>query len=72
MPEKDTASPPLSQIPDLISALQPLVPFAWLSTAWIESLADLGSEVTSFVADRIREDVKTQHAILHCKSLAEL
>lgn len=58
--------------PDPIAALQPLAPAAWMSTAWIESMADLGSEITSFVADRIREDVKTQHQILHCKSLAEL
>ena len=41
-------------------------------TAWIEALSDMGSEVVSFVADRIREDVKTQHEILHCEDIAEL
>jgi hypothetical protein len=72
MPDKATAPPPSPEVPDPISALRPLAPIAWMSTAWVESLADLGTEVTSFVAERIREDVKTQHAILHCKSMAEL
>ncbi len=72
MSEKATTPQPGAAIPDPISALRPLAPVAWMSTAWIESLADLGSEITSFVAERIREDVKTQHAILHCKSPAEL
>ena len=43
-----------------------------LSTAWVEAFSDMGSEVISFVADRIREDVKTQHRILHCKDMTEL
>lgn len=42
------------------------------STAWLESLSDMSAEVASFVADRIREDVKTQHKILHCKDMSEL
>ncbi len=72
MPDKAATPEPGPNIPDPISVLRPLAPLAWMNTAWIEVLADLGSEVTTFVADRIREDVKTQHAILHCKSLAEL
>lgn len=72
MPDKAATQQPDPQMPEPIDALHPLASLAWMSTAWIESLGDLGSEVTSFVADRIREDVKTQHAILHCKSLAEL
>ena len=40
--------------------------------AWMEALGDMGSEVASFVADRIKEDVKTQHKILHCKNVGEL
>lgn len=43
-----------------------------LSTAWAEAMSDMGSEVISFVADRIKEDVKTQHEILHCKSVGDL
>ena len=43
-----------------------------MGLAWAESLSDLSSEVLSFVADRIQEDVKTQHKMLHCKNVAEL
>ena len=43
-----------------------------MSTAWIESLSDLSAEMVSFVAERIKEDVKTQHKVLHCKNMAEL
>jgi phasin protein len=43
-----------------------------LGTAWIEALSDMGAEVAGFVAERIKEDVKTQHEILHCKNVADL
>lgn len=43
-----------------------------MGVAWAEALSDMGSEVLSFVADRIKEDVKTQHKMLHCKDLGEL
>lgn len=43
-----------------------------MGIAWVEALSDMGSEVLSFVADRIKEDVKTQHRILHCKDAGEL
>ncbi|WP_299961306.1 phasin family protein [uncultured Roseobacter sp.] len=43
-----------------------------MSSAWIETMGDMGAEVASFVADRIKEDVKTQHEILHCKNMTEL
>lgn len=43
-----------------------------MSTAWLEAISDMGAEVASFVADRIKEDVKTQHEILHCKNVADL
>ncbi len=39
---------------------------------WAEALGDLGSEVLSFVADRIKEDAKTQQRMLHCKDMGEL
>jgi len=44
----------------------------WMGTAWLENMRDLGSELMSFMADRIKEDVKTQHAILHCKDGEEM
>lgn len=43
-----------------------------MSTAWIEAISDMGAEVASFVAERIKEDVKTQHEILHCKNVGDL
>ncbi|MBE0413997.1 phasin family protein [Yoonia sp.] len=44
----------------------------WMGTAWTEAMAQMGSEMISFMADRIQEDVKAQHEILQCKTLAEL
>jgi hypothetical protein len=43
-----------------------------MSTAWMEALSDMGAEVATFVAERIKEDVKTQHEILHCKNAGDL
>ena len=43
-----------------------------LGTQWSEVLNDMGSEVLAFVASRVREDVKTQHKMLHCKDMVEL
>jgi hypothetical protein len=43
-----------------------------MGVAWIEALSDMGSEVMSFVAERIKEDVHTQHRLLHCKDMEEL
>ena len=45
---------------------------AWMGTAWTEQLTDFGAEMLSFVAERVKEDVKTQHKILHCKNVGEL
>lgn len=43
-----------------------------LSAAWLEALRDMGTEVVSFVADRIKEDVKVQHEIMRCKDVTEI
>jgi hypothetical protein len=43
-----------------------------MSTAWMEALSDMSAEVVGFVAERIKEDVKIQHEILHCKNAADL
>lgn len=45
---------------------------AWLGTAWIEQMSALGSECLCFLADRVREDVKTQHRILNCRDVSEI
>ncbi|KIN62687.1 hypothetical protein Z946_1550 [Sulfitobacter noctilucicola] len=41
-----------------------------MSTAWMEAMNDLSAELASFVAERIKQDVKTQHEMLHCKDIA--
>ena len=43
-----------------------------LGTAWMEAMSDMSAELMSFVAERIKEDVKTQHKMLHCKDVAQL
>ncbi len=40
---------------------------AWMSAAMVETLTALGNEVMQFVATRIAEDVKAQHAMLNCR-----
>ncbi len=49
-----------------------LGPMRWMGASWHEAVADMNSELATFVADRIKEDVKTQHELLHCKSAQEL
>lgn len=69
--ERKTETPQFS--PDAFDPLaifKPIAPAAWMT--WFENIADLGTEITSFVAERIKEDVQTQHAMLHCKSLSEI
>jgi len=43
-----------------------------MGTAWLESINEMSAEVLSFVADRVKEDVKTQHRMMHCKNVSEL
>lgn len=43
-----------------------------MGVAWVEALTDMGAEVLSFVAERIKEDVKTQHRLLHCRDVGEV
>lgn len=40
--------------------------------AWLEAMNDLGSEVLSFVVNRVKEDVQTQHEVVRAKSLADV
>jgi phage gp36-like protein len=43
-----------------------------MNTAWLEALSDMSAEVAGFVAERIKQDVKTQHEILHCKDVNDI
>ncbi len=38
---------------------------------WIESMADVGSNVLSFMAARIEQDVQTQQALMKAKDVTE-
>lgn len=44
---------------------------SWLGTKWVETMSDVGAEWLGFVAERVKEDVKTQHKLLHAKTLGE-
>ncbi len=45
---------------------------SWMGTDWMETMSDLSSEWLQFVSDRVKQDVKTQHRILHAKDLGEV
>ncbi len=45
---------------------------SWLGTKWVETMSDVGAEWLGFVADRVKEDVKTQHELLHAKDIGEV
>ena len=44
----------------------------WLGTRWLEAMGDASAEWVGFLAERIGEDVRTQHALLHAKSFSEV
>lgn len=44
----------------------------WMGSDWAERMADLGSEMLNFMAERVQEDVDFQHRLLHCKDMTEL
>lgn len=44
----------------------------WFSAPTVERMRDMGAEWMGFVADRVREDVALQHALLHAKSPADM
>lgn len=66
-PDADAALSGLSQLQDAGFGQM-----LGMSSAWMEALTDMGAEVIAFMADRIKEDVKTQHEIMHCKNVTEL
>lgn len=44
----------------------------WFNPTMIEKMNDMGAEWMGFVAERVREDVALQHALLHAKSPATI
>ena len=66
----DAGSAAMQAMADLQAAW--LGPMTAMGTTMLENMADMGNEVTQFIAERMQEDVKTQHRILHCKDPHEL
>ncbi|WP_322889532.1 MULTISPECIES: phasin family protein [unclassified Yoonia] len=59
--------------PDVLDTLAAVTPAAtWMNTAWIEAMTEVGSELATFVAERLRQDIELQQALLRCRSLAEV
>ncbi|MFY0691076.1 MAG: phasin family protein [Paracoccaceae bacterium] len=71
---KETTAPEFTAMTDALTELQKagLGSLSWMGTAWLENMSDLSSEVMSFIADRVKEDVRTQHQILHCNDVSRL
>ena len=67
-------SEPESSALDAIAALQAsgFGNMMGVGTAWAEAFSDMSAEFLGFLAERIKEDVKTQHKVLHCKDMQEL
>lgn len=45
---------------------------SWLGRKWVETMTDVGAEWLSFVAERVKEDVKTQHDLMNAKDIGEV
>lgn len=69
----DTINDPFAMSQALIQQVQEagLGSMHLLGTEWFEKMADINSELVSFIADRISKDVETQHTLLHCTSTEE-
>ena len=65
--KSETSANPFAQLQDA-----GLGNLAGMGNAWFETMGDIGAEVMTFMADRIKQDVDTQHKIMHCKSAADL
>lgn len=72
--ETGTVQDPADEAVATLAALQAAGPGALgkVYVAMLEGAGDFSSEVIQFVAERIAEDVKTQHEIMECKTPADL
>lgn len=43
-----------------------------MNTNLFETFGDISAHMAKFIAQRIEEDVKVQHDLLHCKSLTDV
>ncbi|WP_425043791.1 phasin family protein [Primorskyibacter sp. S87] len=74
MPKPDKTADAAQAISEAMAQFQKLGMSSMnrMGAEWMEQMSDMGSEVLSFVADRVRKDVELQHKIMHCTDPAEL
>jgi len=70
--EKPSAGTRTASDRDLFSAMYEfqetsLGPLRLFGEAMLTWSTEMGAEVTRFLSDRLREDARTQHEILHCR-----
>ncbi|MCV2891901.1 phasin family protein [Lentibacter sp. XHP0401] len=67
---EDTAS----SVNNLMKTMQEagFKPVQGFGTDWLEAMSNIGSEMLDFTAARIKQDVQTQHDLLHAKGLTEI
>ncbi|MDT8855749.1 phasin family protein [Paracoccaceae bacterium Fryx2] len=58
--------------PDHALSLKFMAPIGEMNAEWLDGLTQIGCEITSFAADRIREDTAAGQALLHCRSPAQV
>ncbi|MFX0546345.1 phasin family protein [Roseovarius sp. S1116L3] len=65
---------PATAMTDLLKNMQTsgMQAMPGVGTNWMEAMSDLGSEMLSFTAERIRQDVQMQHDLLHAKGISEI
>jgi hypothetical protein len=72
MNRKNAPSTQASIAFDPFAAFKPMVPVASMGAVWYNRAADLAREITTFAAERVKQNVEAQHALLQCKSLTQV
>ncbi|WP_299560712.1 phasin family protein [uncultured Sulfitobacter sp.] len=71
MTRKDDKQEDDNTTADPFAAFWSLTPTAYMSAPWFEVLTDMGTEISTFVTRRIKEDVEAQQALMQCRSPEE-
>ena len=73
MAKDDKTTQTTSPMMDLMNTMQAagFKTMAGTGNDWMETIAEMGSEMMRFTAERIKEDVEARHAILNAKDFAE-
>ncbi|WP_299041267.1 phasin family protein [uncultured Tateyamaria sp.] len=77
MKRSDTAKDHTATAPSMADALAHwqsagLGALNWFGSGTLDRMSGMGAEWMAFVAERVREDVALQHALLHAKTPAEV